>query len=308
MKVGSVFSGILGLDWAVCEHYGAELSFVVEKNAFCRELVAKRYPNVAIYDDLLKVSPHNLTPVDILAGSPPCQDISYSGRHAGLVEGERSSLFFDFMALARSLAPKVVVMENTPAFIRKYRGIVEKESKNAGYGCTFVLCTARCVGAPHIRERAFVVCKRDQPHSGLIKHNLSTDDFLWPTPMASDYRSRGGPGSKAVENRIKKGKQLSLSMRAGCPLNPEFVEILMGFPPGYTDINEDNAWRYVSEDHCWPGKIDRSFPWEPPRIGENNNQITQQRLKALGNAVCPQQALHALRLAEIGPVQMELII
>lgn len=62
---------------------------------------------------------------------------------------------------------------------------------------------------------------------------------LWPTPQASDNRDRGNLSSGAVQRRMEKGKQISLSQcvddQSGA-LNPEWVEWLMGFPIGHTDL------------------------------------------------------------------------
>lgn len=61
----------------------------------------------------------------------------------------------------------------------------------------------------------------------------------WPTPQASDNRDRGNLSSVSVKNRIQKGKQIMLSMSVSTEngrLNPIFVEWLMGWPLGWTDL------------------------------------------------------------------------
>ena len=62
---------------------------------------------------------------------------------------------------------------------------------------------------------------------------------LWPTPNASDHRDRGHVGMPSIQRRIEKGKQLNLSMvvseKSGA-LNPVWVEWLMGWPLGWTDL------------------------------------------------------------------------
>lgn len=70
---------------------------------------------------------------------------------------------------------------------------------------------------------------------------------LWPTPAASDNRPRAT--KSAVEKRRAAGKQISLEMQVKYPegeanpkdsvgqLNPTWVELLMGFPPGWTDLS-----------------------------------------------------------------------
>ena len=71
------------------------------------------------------------------------------------------------------------------------------------------------------------------------RHTEGTESSLWPTPQASDNRDRGNLSSGAVQRRMEKGKQISLSQcvddQSGA-LNPEWVEWLMGFPIGHTDL------------------------------------------------------------------------
>lgn len=60
---------------------------------------------------------------------------------------------------------------------------------------------------------------------------------LWPTPCASDHRDRGTAESPAIARRRAIGKQVVLSMSMPGRLNPDWVEALMGFPPGWTRID-----------------------------------------------------------------------
>lgn len=62
---------------------------------------------------------------------------------------------------------------------------------------------------------------------------------LFPTPQSSDDRDRGNLSNPAIQRRLAMGKQLNLSMVASPEsgaLNPAWVEALMGFPPGWTDL------------------------------------------------------------------------
>jgi DNA (cytosine-5)-methyltransferase 1 len=64
---------------------------------------------------------------------------------------------------------------------------------------------------------------------------------MWPTPQASDNRDRGSLSSGAVKRRMEKGKQISLSQsvsEVSGQLNPMWVEWLMGFPIGHTDLKD----------------------------------------------------------------------
>jgi hypothetical protein len=83
--------------------------------------------------------------------------------------------------------------------------------------------------------------KRNQRKVGLplswaVKHGKQR---FWPTPSAGDDRDRGNLSSPAIQRRAAKGKQLNLSMVVSSEsgaLNPTWVEWLMGFPEGWTDL------------------------------------------------------------------------
>jgi hypothetical protein len=65
---------------------------------------------------------------------------------------------------------------------------------------------------------------------------------LWPTPQASDNRDRGCMEDPSIKRRQKIGKQIGLSTavketRSSGSLNPNWVEWLMGYEIGYTDLD-----------------------------------------------------------------------
>jgi hypothetical protein len=69
--------------------------------------------------------------------------------------------------------------------------------------------------------------------------NLRTVVKIWPTPQASDNRDRGHIGMPAIQRRQEKGKQIGLGQSVSATsgaLNPEWVEWLMGWPIGWTDL------------------------------------------------------------------------
>ncbi len=74
-----------------------------------------------------------------------------------------------------------------------------------------------------------------------LQHNLTAAVQMWPTPTASDNRDRGHKGMPAIKRRMEKGKQLNLSMvvsESSGSLNPQWVEWLMGYPEGWTDLKD----------------------------------------------------------------------
>ena len=156
MRIGSLFSGIggleLGLEWAGVGH----TVWQVEREPSCQEVLAKHWPDVKRYDDVCTAGAHNLEPVDVICGGFPCQDISYAGKGAGLA-GARSGLWYEFARISGELGPRYVVVENVAALLRRGMGEVLGTLSDLGYDAEWEVLSACAFGAPHTRERVFVL-------------------------------------------------------------------------------------------------------------------------------------------------------
>lgn len=76
---------------------------------------------------------------------------------------------------------------------------------------------------------------------------LATAVKMWPTPQASDNRDRGNLSTPAIARRVEIGKQVSLSMCVSPMngrLNPQWVEWLMGWPIGHTDLKQSETVKF----------------------------------------------------------------
>lgn len=295
LKIGSLFSGIGGLDIACEQVWGAETAWQIGLDAHALAVRRLRWSNVTQRTDVTTVDPSTLPPVDVLCGGFPCQDVSRSGRMAGLT-GERSGLYVHLLRFADALQPQYVVVENVRGLL-KYKAQLDADFAAIGYGTRWTTTTAKSVGAPHERERVFILATRGaSPRFELSdppRRTRSAD--LWSTPSASDDRSRGNSLSPAIARRIAHGgRQINLSMQVPGRINPEWVEVLMGFPVGWTDLAHPGVeWHQPT----WPAR--KGHPQhtsEPPRVMPGTIKGRPARLKALGNAVVPAQGIAAINL------------
>jgi DNA (cytosine-5)-methyltransferase 1 len=94
--------------------------------------------------------------VDIVYGGFPCQDISCAGTGKGLA-GKRSGLFFEIMRLVDEIEPSFLFFENVPAIRTRGLDRVLTELASRGYDCRWRMLSAQEVGAPHIRNRWFLL-------------------------------------------------------------------------------------------------------------------------------------------------------
>jgi len=155
LTFGSLFAGIGGIDLGL-ERAGMRCAWQVEIDDYATRVLQKHWPDVPKFRDVRECGAHNLPAIDLIAGGFPCQDISEAGYGAGL-DGERSGLWFEFARIIRELRPRYALIENVPALL--FRGIdrVLADLAGAGYDAEWGVLSACAFGAPHTRERVFIL-------------------------------------------------------------------------------------------------------------------------------------------------------
>lgn len=155
MRFGSLFSGIGGLDLGL-ERAGMECAWQVEIDEFRRGILAKHQPDASRFNDVRDVGKHNLEQVDLVAGGFPCQNISLAGFGAGLA-GARSGLWREMFRVICELRPRYVLVENVSALLNRGAGRVLADLAGVGFDAEWETLRASDFGAPHRRERVFIV-------------------------------------------------------------------------------------------------------------------------------------------------------
>ena len=149
--------GILGgklLGWrTVC---------AVELNAYAASVLCARQndgllPPFPIWDDVCTFDGRPWRGVvDVVSGGFPCQDISVAGGGAG-ISGERSGLWKEFARIIREVRPGNVLVENSPALTSRGLDVVLGDLAALGYDAEWGVLGAADVGAPHQRDRIWIV-------------------------------------------------------------------------------------------------------------------------------------------------------
>lgn len=164
MTFGSLFSGIGGIDLGL-ERAGMECRWQVEIDPFARRVLTKHWPNVPKYKDVRIVEAFDdesqrlierVEPIDLLAGGFPCQDISTAGQGIGII-GERSGLWKEFARLVAELRPISILAENVPALRGRGLAMVLQDLWALGYDAEWHCIPACSFGAPHERDRIWIV-------------------------------------------------------------------------------------------------------------------------------------------------------
>lgn len=156
-----LFSGIGGITIALKE-WVRPIAYC-ESDRYCQSVLLSRMrdgslPRAPIWDDVTSLDSSMFSPreADIVYGGFPCQDLSVAGTGKGL-EGERSGLFFEIIRLASELRPRFVFLENVPAISVRGLERVCLEFTALGYDCRWTIVSAAELGAPHLRERWFLL-------------------------------------------------------------------------------------------------------------------------------------------------------
>jgi DNA (cytosine-5)-methyltransferase 1 len=231
-RIGSLFSGAGGLDLAVEAVFGGSTVWHCENNSAASTVLASRWPGVPNLGDITKVDWSTVEPVDVLAGGFPCQDISAAGRQAGMGAGTRSGLWSQMCDAVTSLRPQIVVIENVrnllnaranrgvepgqkdvgnnnPEPVLRGLGAVLGDLADIGYDAQWTTVAAADVGAPHKRERVFVIahpCGQPIRQQSIPEPRLggpSVAGQYHPTTAhpASDGRHEGRPESARIGRR-----------------------------------------------------------------------------------------------------------
>jgi len=156
MRVGSLFAGIGGFDLGL-ERAGFEIAWQVEIDPYCQRVLAKHWPNAKRYGDIRVIDWETVPRVDLLCGGFPCQDLSFAGKRAG-IDGERSGLWSEYVRAIRALRPRYILVENVPGLLtNQYMGRVLGDLAESGYDAEWDCLPASAFGAPHRRDRVWIL-------------------------------------------------------------------------------------------------------------------------------------------------------
>ena len=157
MRFGELFAGIGGFSLGL-ERAGMKCAWQVEIDPYARAVLNKHWPDVPKHDDVRTFPPTHTQDfsVDLICGGFPCQDISYAGKGAGLA-GARSGLWHEFARIIGEIRPKYVLVENVAALLTRGMGEVLGTLASLGYDAEWHVISASAVGAPHRRERVWII-------------------------------------------------------------------------------------------------------------------------------------------------------
>lgn len=144
----------------------------VERDDNAVETFKLNFPDVLVYHgdickltgaECMKLAGIKSGELDVLDGSPPCQEFSMAGKRK--LDDPRNSLFKEFARLVLELQPKVFVMENVTGMVKgcmkQVYLIIIKTLRDCGYRAKGEVLNARYFSVPQSRERVIIIGVRD---------------------------------------------------------------------------------------------------------------------------------------------------
>lgn len=282
MNVLDLFSGIGGFSLGL-ERAGMKTVAFCEIEKFPRQVLSKHWPSVPIYDDIKELTnailrKDKIPPIDVMCGGFPCQDISLSGKRAGL-QGKRSGLWYEFARLIGEVGPRWVIIENVRALLSLGLVIILQDLCSLGYDVEWHCIPASALGAPHQRDRVWIVAHTGD---GRIQEPRNRGKTRGTFVFAGGIQQNGEQNNEQTTKN-----DLGYSNNTGCGEQRRAV----------TDEKEHRTSQCPSRREAEP-KLGRGFngipswldgSWETgiPRT-TNIIQHRVRRIKGLGNAVVPQ--------------------
>lgn len=262
-------SGYGGLGMAVEQVTGAVLVDHAETDANAAKVHEAHWPDIPNIGDITTADWSALEPTDILCAGFPCQPISRAGQRK--VTNDARWIWPHIADAVRVLRPRCVILENVALLLRLWRDddgwwnpapVEEVVGSLAGLGYvgSWRCVRASDVGAPHQRERVFIVAT-DPVRTGLERRRGFQRAPRNGTVAAHDRPPAWGPYEPAIRQWERLTRPAPPAWNRRGNLSPKFSEWMMGLPEGWV-------------------------------TGTGISHTAQ--LKCIGNGVVPQQATYAL--------------
>jgi DNA (cytosine-5)-methyltransferase 1 len=194
IRIGSLCTGYGGLDMAALTVLGGHLAWCADNDRHVSIVLAARYPGIPNLGDITALDWSRAEPVDVICAGFPCQDISNAGPRTGIKRGTRSGIWINIVQGVRLLAPKIVIVENVAALRRRGLDRVLGDLAALGYDAVWTSLRAGDVGAPHRRERVFVLAYRPE-----------AEDLLTAADASSQRRAERSASGSAPGGRLPGG-------------------------------------------------------------------------------------------------------
>jgi len=245
----SLCAGVGGLDLGFHQAWkNIRTVAYVEFDPFCQDILLRRmddgrldrapiYPDLRTFDGTAWCGL-----VDLVYGGPPCQPFSVAGTRRGA--GDPRNLIPDTLRVIRECRPAVVFLENVSGALPYFFHDVLPELHGMGYTTQTRLVTAAEVGAPHKRQRIFVLAHREGVVGGLSVRCPQKSDSesgrgssVLATTQGNRLEGRATLGESGRETITRRGSSLAHARRTERGAGQE-AGAIPPWPPGPSERDQ----------------------------------------------------------------------
>ena len=256
--------------------------------------------------------------VDCIHAGFPCQDLSVAGNGAGLGEGTRSGLYREVLRIAGVVRPEFIFLENVSAILSRGLGVVLGDLSSCGYNAKWLCLRASDVGAPHHRDRWFLLARRTDTNSLRQQQPQGTEPEVWrrsgdvgetqndANPVCIGCNGGcGDRGKRCVCGKQKRNTQESeqerreWKSRAGALREDVPYSMLKGLQRRQESGNPVEGRKNGDKQLTGLREHAESSYWSTePAVGRVANGVASRvdRIKAIGNGQVPLQAAAAFSM------------
>ncbi|MBW1976334.1 MAG: DNA cytosine methyltransferase [Deltaproteobacteria bacterium] len=180
----SLFTGAGGGIWATKYLLGWQTVGYVEIDNYCQQVIRRRiddgyFDNAPIFGDIRTFIDSGYAAnyqglVDVITAGFPCQPFSVAGKQEG--ESDPRNLWPETRECIRLVRPRFAFLENVPGLlIHKYIQRIFGDLAESGYDCRWKVISAAEVGAPHKRDRLWILAYSSKQRTGHIPRKAKTN-------------------------------------------------------------------------------------------------------------------------------------
>jgi DNA (cytosine-5)-methyltransferase 1 len=272
-----LFSGIAGFSLAASWVWGDEYENVghSEIETYPCKVYHRHFPESRCLGDITKIDWTEFKGIDLITGGFPCQPHSVAGKRKA--SADERDLWGECVRAVRGVRPQYAVFENVPGLLVSERGRffnrVITDLAESGYDVEYRILSAQSVGAPHKRDRVWIVAHPQSVDAGREAGGVRE------AARGQGRALYGESGRTGVEADVAHATQQRMEGN-GC---------------AWDTVESENGRQEISV--CGRERTGAEWWSVEPNVGRVANGVPSRvdRLKGLGNAIVPQVAVQILQ-------------
>ena len=278
MRFVSLFAGIGGFDLGL-ERAGMTCVGQVEIDPYCTRVLEKHWPTVPRISDIHDFQGNEFGEYDLLCGGYPCQPFSHAGKRGG--ETDERHLWPEVARIIRATLPRWVLLENVPGHLSLGFDTVLGELAESGYDAEWDCIPASSVGAPHRRDRVWIVAYPTSEGRGQHRYRSEAASERQSIPFPNRGSRSAMAHPEGEHSDVGKLRERNRSRSTTEPRNR------------HTETRRRKSDWWASEPNV--GRVAHGVPSRVDRLRALGNAVVPQIVEAIGGRIMRQSTLSGVK-------------